>query len=119
MAKLLFKLNSVPDDEAEEIRALLSEAEIIFYETTSGILGLSFAAIWLKDEQQFELASGLIRTYQSERSARVREYHQTLKDSGENLTRWQAFKQSPIKIPLVIIFVAALLYFSTAPFFLS
>ena len=34
MAKLLFKLNSVPDDEAEEIRALLAEAEINFYETT-------------------------------------------------------------------------------------
>jgi len=119
MAKLLFKLNSVPDDEAEEIRALLEEAEIIFYETTSGIWGLSFAAIWLKDELQFEQASELIKNYQSERYTRIREHHLQLKESGENLTRWQAFKQSPIKIPLVIIFVAVLLYFSTVPFFMS
>jgi hypothetical protein len=119
MAKLLFKLNSVPEDEAEEVRALLAEAEIIFYETTSGILGLSFAAIWLKDEQQFELASDLIRNYQSERYTRVREHHQHLRESGQHVTRWQAFKQSPIRIPVAIVFVAILLYFSTVPFFLS
>jgi hypothetical protein len=119
MAKLLFKLNSVPDDEAEEIRALLAEAEINFYETTSGNWGLSFAAIWLKDELEYEQANELIENYQAERYTRVREHHQSLKESGENLTRWQAFKQSPIKIPLVIIFVITLLYFSTAPFFLS
>jgi len=119
MAKLLFKLNSVPEDEAEEVRLLLEQAEVDYYETSSGNWGLSFAAIWLKNEAQFEQASSLIDQYQSERYTRISQHHQSLKDSGDNLTYWQAFKQSPIKIPLAIIFVAVLFYFSTAPFFFS
>lgn len=117
MAKLLFRLNSVPEDEAEDIRVVLSEAGIQFYETTPGILGLSFAAIWLTEEAQFEQASALLEEYQSERFSKVREYHQSLQDAGQNLTRWQLVKRSPIKIPLVFILVSLVIYFSIMPFF--
>ena len=119
MAKLLFKLNSVPDDEADEVREMLEQAEIDIYETSSGNWGLSFAAIWLKDESQLEQAKKMIEQYQADRYSRISEHHQLLKDSGQNITRWQAFKQSPIKIVLAIVFVTALFYFSTVPFFLS
>jgi len=118
MAKLLFKLNTVPDDEADEVRDLLEQSKIDFYETSSGNWGLSFAAIWLKDDSQLTQAKSLIEQYQADRFSRMSEHHQMLKDSGQNLTRWQAFKQSPIKIVLAIIFVTALFYFSTVPFFL-
>lgn len=117
MASLLFKLNNVPDDEADEVRALLDHAEIEFYETSSGNWGLSFAAIWLVNEQQLELARQLIDDYQQQRFQTAAKHRQDLKLAGQHTTHWQAFKQSPVKIPAVIIFVLAILYFSIAPFF--
>ncbi len=117
MAKLLFKLNNVPDDEADEIRALLDQGEFDYYETSAGIWGLSFAAIWLKDEQQLDAAKEVINHYQIERSQRVHQEYEKLKASGQQVTRWQAFKRSPIKVVAVIIFISAVLYFSIIPFY--
>ncbi|TQV89709.1 DUF6164 family protein [Aliikangiella coralliicola] len=117
MAKLLFKLNSVPEDEADEIRLLLDESEINYYETSSGNWGLSFAAIWLNDEQQYEQAKQLIDQYQKERYQRVSEQRQAQRDAGEHTTLWQALKQSPIRFSAVIVFVSVVLYFSIIPFF--
>ncbi|WP_444994982.1 DUF6164 family protein [Aliikangiella sp. IMCC44359] len=117
MAKLLFKLNSVPDDEANEIRALLESANIDFYETSPGNWGLSFAAIWLNQEQQFEEAKQLIDKYQFERYMRVRQELAELKEANQNITYWLAFKRSPFKIIAVMIFVCAIFYFSVIPFF--
>ena len=93
MANLLFKLNNVPDDEADDIRDLLEEGEIEFYETSSGNWGLSFAAIWLKDEQQLQAARQLIDQYQSQRYERVSQEHQALRENGQNTTWWQVFRQ--------------------------
>ena len=39
MATLLFRLRHVPDDEADDVRALLEENGIDFYETTPGNWG--------------------------------------------------------------------------------
>ncbi len=117
MAKLIFKLNNVPDDEANEIRDLLETNKIDFYETTAGNFGLSFAAIWLRDELQLTRAKYLIEEYQKERYNKVTEHYQSLKLSGQNLTYWQSLQQFPIKIPAVIIFIVVLFYFSIAPFF--
>ena len=37
MAVLIFKLRYVPEDEAHEIRELLGDNNIDFYETTAGV----------------------------------------------------------------------------------
>jgi len=117
MAKLLFKLNSVPDDEADDIREVLDNAQIDYYETSAGNWGLSFAAIWLKDEQQFDQARALLDEYQQRRYQRVIEERETLIANGQQTTWWQAFKHHPIKVTAVVIFVAAVLYLSIVPFF--
>lgn len=117
MASLLFKLNNVPDDEADEIRALLDDGEIDYYETSSGNWGLSFAAIWLKDKQQLPVAQQLLDQYQSQRYERVSQEHQSLRETGQNTTWWQVFRQSPIKVVVVLVFVSLIVYFSIKPFF--
>ena len=48
MALLLFRLRNVPDDEADEVRHLLNENSIEFYETSAGNWGISMPAIWLR-----------------------------------------------------------------------
>ncbi len=68
MAVKLFRLRHVPEDELEEIRALLLEHDVAFYETTAGGWGISEAAIWLHDPEQLESAKALLERYQQERS---------------------------------------------------
>ena len=117
MANLLFKLNNVPDDEANEIRELLDNSEIDYYETSAGNWGLSFAAIWLKDSVQLEKAKALIDEYQHQRYQRVQNERLELVASGQQITWWQVVKTHPVKLVAVFIFVTLVLYLSIAPFF--
>ena len=45
MSKLLFRLRHVPEDEAEEVRALLEQNSIEFFETFAGNWGISLPAL--------------------------------------------------------------------------
>jgi len=74
MSKQIFRLRNVPDDEAEEIRLLLREHGIEFYETPGGNWGISMPALWLNDENEHraEEAKALIEEYQEERAVRIR-----------------------------------------------
>jgi len=47
MTTLLLNLRRVPDDEADEVRALLERHDIPFYETTPSLWGVSAGGIWL------------------------------------------------------------------------
>ena len=53
MSLLLFSLRGVPEDEAEEVRELLTSNRIEFYETSAGLWGTSTPALWLLQEEQF------------------------------------------------------------------
>ncbi len=117
MAHLLFKLNGVPEDEAEEVRILLEDNEIDCYETDSGRWGLGYAAIWMRDKERLEHAKQLIQTYQHERFNRVSQEHQQALESGQRISRLAYFLQSPIRYSILIIFAAALAYFTVIPFF--
>ena len=117
MSRLIFKLNSVPEDEADEIRQLLENAEIPFYETDSGRWGLGFAAIWLKDKDLFESSKQIINDYQKERYQRVNDEHRAQEEAGEKISRIEFFKNAPIKFSLLIVFAVLLAYFTVAPFF--
>jgi len=117
MSLLIFKLNGVPDDEANEVRQLLDEAEINFYETDSGRWGLGYAAIWTKESEQQQQAKSLIEVYQSERSARVKSEHAALEESGQKISRFEYFMGSPIRFTILLIFAGLLAYFTVMPFF--
>ena len=117
MSNLVFKLNSVPDDEAEEIRQLLDDAEINFYETDSGRWGLGYAAIWTKDKKALDTAKALIKEYQLNRYNRVMEEHRAIEESGEKISRLSFFLTSPIRFSILILFAGLLAYFTVIPFF--
>lgn len=67
MATLVFRLKYVPDEEADDIRQLLSEHDIPFYETSAGRWQMSLAGIWVKDKQQAHQALALIHDDQVKR----------------------------------------------------
>ncbi len=117
MSKLLFKLNQVPEDEAADIRQLLNENDIKFYETDSGRWGLGFAAIWLEQGQSFDQARALIDQYQQQRAQRLRDNVQLEKEQGKQISKFEAFQQTPIRSSLLLIFAGLLAYFTVIPFF--
>lgn len=111
MARLLFKLAQVPDDEAQEIRALLDEHQIQYYETDAGFFRVGLDAIWLADGAQEEHARELIREYQAERVIRQRQNYAQLVEAGQAPGVWQHFCAQPIRFiasALAIVFVAGL-----------
>ena len=111
MARLLFKLAQVPADEAQEIRALLDEHQIPYYETNAGFFRVGLDAIWLADGAEEERARELLREYQAERLIRQRQNYAQLVEAGQVPTVWQYFCAQPIRFiasALAIIFVAGL-----------
>jgi Family of unknown function (DUF6164) len=113
---LVFNLKGVPDDEAEEIRALLSSNSIDYYETPAGNWAASVPAIWLNDERQRPQARLLIDQYQRERAIRAREEYAQLKREGRHRTIIDLIRENPIRFILYLAAIAAVVYFSTIPF---
>lgn len=112
----LFRLRGVPDDEAEEIRELLSTNKIDYYETPGGNWGISMPAIWLKDESQLHEAQLLIQKYQGERLARVRDEYERFNREGKNKSIIDVIKQNPVRFIVYLAAIIAVIYLSTVPF---
>ena len=118
MSKLLFRLRHVPDDELEEVRQLLDESEIAFFETSAGNWGISMPAIWVQHDADYERARVLLDEYQQQRTVRMREYYQQLRDSGQARTMWQVFQENPVKFVSYLALIGVVLFVSLR-FFLS
>jgi hypothetical protein len=116
MPVLLFKLNGVPDQEADEIRALLGEHRIDFYETSAGRWGISLAGIWLRDDTHLERARELIDAYQRERTARVRQDYARRQSEGGVETLPQRIRRNPLEFLMVVLAVLLIVYLSIRPF---
>ena len=118
MSKQIFRLRNVPDDEAEEIRLLLREHGIEFYETPGGNWGISMPALWLNDENEHraEEAKGLIEQYQEERTVRIRREYEKLKQQGKHRRLSDVFRERPLEFIFYLLIVALILYLSTKPF---
>lgn len=118
MAELIFKLRGVPDDEAEEVRALLMQHGVPFYETSAGNWGIGSAAIWLEGKDGAEQARQLIAQYQLQRVARARAEYEQLKAEGRLPTVWSRFCEDPIRVLIYLGVIALLLYLMLNPFLL-
>jgi hypothetical protein len=93
MAILLFRLNDVPSDEAHEVRELLDAAGISFYETSAGNWGISVAAIWLAEEEDFARARLLLNDYQQQRAFVQRQRYLETQQAGF----WQHNLRKPLQ----------------------
>ena len=116
MPELLFRLNGVSDEEADEVRALLDDHAIEYYETTAGRWGVSMPAIWLPDEQEPEEAKKLLENYQAERSERVRAELNEMISNGTQPTVWTKFCSQPFKFVLAVVALAFVVGLTLYPF---
>jgi len=116
MAELLFKLRNVPDDEAEDIRQLLGEHEIDFYETHAGGWGISMPGIWLHDDQRLQEAKALLATYQKERAVTSRAAYEQLKEAGQHKTVVDKIIEHPFQFLILSMAALFILYISLRPF---
>lgn len=119
MSKLVFRLRNVPIDEAQDIRELLENNDIAYFETSAGNWGISLPAIWIHDAQQFELSRQLIDGYQRERSERLRREYELSKTKGEAKTLWQSFRENPIRFVAfsALIAIILIIYMQVLVFF--
>lgn len=83
MPKQLLNLRNVPDDEAQEVRALLDEHGIPYYETPPSRWGISMGGIWIRSSENYSRARALMDDYQAERARRVRAEYDERKRQGE------------------------------------
>lgn len=116
MAVKIVNLRGVPEDEAEEIRALLEEHAFDFYETPGGAWGMSMPGFWLKDESQVEEAKRVLDEYQQQRQQRMNEEYAELKRQGIQPTVWGLFLLAPGRYILYILLILLVAYLSIKPF---
>jgi len=116
MSKLLFKLNQVPEDEAFEVRVLLEEQGVDFYETTAGNWGVSLAAIWLSNPDDFDRAKSLLDDYQAERVVRMRAELIQREEDGDPDTFAARVWRKPLQVLSVLVFIAVIIYVTIVPF---
>ena len=106
------------DDEAEEVRELLTQNEIPFFETFAGNWRISMPGLWLVNEQQFDEARSLLDEYQEIRSTRVKSQYLKQREQGEIRTFWKSFRAEPVRFS-VYLGLAALVLFLSLRFFVS
>ena len=95
MPILLFPMRGVPEDEADEVRALLDEHHIDYYETYAGNWGVSTPGLWLRDDSAFIEAKALLNIYQAQRYQNAHTQYQELRQLGQHATFWRGFKERP------------------------
>jgi type III secretory pathway lipoprotein EscJ len=118
MAKLLFRLTQVPDDEANDIRELLSTHNLDCYETEEGRWRVGIAAIWLKDETRFAEARALIDAYQQQRYANSQQNLATQDKLPFLQQLWLQLASHPLQFIMAVIALLFVLLVSLAPFLL-
>lgn len=117
MAKLLFRLRGVPEDEASEVRELLEANGIDYYETAPGNWGISMPGLWLRDESAYPRARELLDAYQAQRARDARSAWEEDRHAGQAPTQWQWIREQPLKSALCLAAVTVILYISISVFF--
>lgn len=95
MPKLLFPLRNVPQEEAAEVRALLDEAGLDWYETRPGPFGISAGGVWLRDAGDLPRARALLDSYQARLGERVRAERQAALREGRAETFARGLRERP------------------------
>jgi hypothetical protein len=115
MAKLLLNLRHVPEDEAAEIRAMLEEHDIGYYETEPNRWGISAGAIWIKDDSRHQDAMVLMAAYQGQRSAHARAQREQARIDGSAETLAQQIRKQPLRLVFILFALAILVAISLWP----
>ncbi len=110
MPKLLYSLRGVPEDEIFEIKQLLDENEIHYYETSAGNWGISMPGLWLNNSDELEKAQSLLTEYHQQRAISQRQHYEELKQAHKNRSIVDVFLEKPIRFLIYIGAIAFILY---------
>jgi len=116
MAVLLLRLKNVPEDEYQDVCALLEKHDIAFYETNVGFWGVGMAAIWLQDKDQLAQAHDILNEYMQTRQASVQAEYEKAKQLGQVRTLLSTFLQQPLTFVLYVAAILGILALSLLPF---
>lgn len=72
MSKLLLNFRGVPEDEIEDVRALMADHEIETYELPASAFLISAGSLWVRHDDDHERARALFDEYQSSRAEAAR-----------------------------------------------
>ena len=100
MTRLLLNLRNVPDDEADDVRAMLDTHGIAFYETRPSMWGVSSGGIWVKDDAAIVVAKRLMAEYQGQRQSTARAAYAAAREAGTAETFWTVLRAEPLRCPL-------------------
>ena len=118
MPKLLMNLRNVPDDEADDVRAMLDAQRIVFYETRPSIWGVSAGGIWVSEDAAFAAARRAMDEYQQQRSARARAEYAAAKRAGTAETFVTLLRAQPARVLLSVLGILVVLALVALPFLL-
>ena len=110
MAELFFSLRGVPEDEAEQVRQLLEQHQIEFYETSACNWGISMPALWLIHAEQSAVAHELLNDYQQTRQIEQQELYRQLKRENRHKTVWHVFKDQPVRFLVYLAAIGFVIY---------
>ena len=119
MPTQLLNLRHVPDDEADEIRALLDAQRIAYYETAPNRWGISAGAIWIRDERDAQVAKSALSRYQEQRRERVRAEHAAARLDGSAPTWWSTLRAEPMRVIAILIAIACVIALAFWPLLLA
>jgi hypothetical protein len=103
MSRLLLNLRNVPEDEADDVRALLDANGIAYYETTPGPWNISVGGIWVKEDADLGEARRLMAGYQQQRGERARAEHAAAVRAGTVETFWSQLRAEPARVLLAVL----------------
>ncbi|SFR66003.1 hypothetical protein SAMN05216203_2298 [Marinobacter daqiaonensis] len=112
----LMNLRHVPDDEADEIRALFEAHDVNYYETPPSFWGISMGGFWVHDEIEAERARALLAEYQARRQSSQRQAWEDALREGRGAGVWQQFIRKPVTVLAALIALVFILGVSLAPF---
>ncbi|MEO8778293.1 MAG: DUF6164 family protein [Rhodanobacter sp.] len=118
MSVLLMNLRHVPDDEADDVRAMLDAQHIVFYETRPSIWGISAGGVWVTEDASFADARRAMDDYQQQRSASARAEYAAAKRAGTADTFLMMLRADPQRVVMSVLGILLVLGLVTLPFFL-
>lgn len=118
MPVLLLNLRDVPEDEAEEVRVLLEERRIEYYETRPSLWGVSAGGIWLVQDDDADDARRHLAAYQAARAERFRAERALAEAEGRAPGAWAAFREHPLRALATVLGIVLMLAVATLPFLL-
>ena len=115
MSKLLLNLRNVPDDEADDVRAMLDNGQISFYETSPSMWGITSGGIWVTEDADFSNAKSAMADYQQQRGARARDEYAAAKRAGTAETFGSVVRAQPARVALLVLAILFVLGLMALP----